>query len=57
MITPEEFKTKMEEFARESENGEEMAHIHADELMCEVLKQNGYEDGAELFENMPKWYS
>lgn len=41
----------------ESEKNEEEAHIRADELLCETLRQLGYEKGVEVFENMGKWYS
>lgn len=35
----------------------EMAHILADELMCKLLRELGYNEGVEIFEKMGKWYS
>lgn len=28
-----------------------------DDYICEVLRALGYEEGVEIFENTPKWYS
>ena len=33
------------------------SHEEADELLCQILKQYGYQDLVHLFEEMPKWYS
>jgi hypothetical protein len=59
-MTPEEFAKKMDEIA----NGdmgkyadEEIRHPMADDLMVKLLKELGYEKGAEIFENMNKWYA
>ena len=54
-MTPEEFKERMElcSLDRDTEYG----HITADELMCDVLKELGYSEGVEIFENMHKWYA
>lgn len=35
---------------------EEM-HYYADMLMCELLTELGYNEGVEIFKEMPKWYS
>lgn len=57
-----EFKEKMEEIIKSNmlpvygfDN--EAAHISADNLMCELLIQLGYEEGIQIFKDMPKWYS
>lgn len=52
---PEEFFLKMRTIAVEGdpENG----HVQADQLMCEVLKRLGYEDGVAIFQQMRKWYA
>ena len=55
VISPKEFYTEMVRL-RFTENTE-MAHIHADEIMCEILRGLGYEAGVELFCGMEKWYS
>ena len=38
-------------------NDTEMAHILADELMCKLLRELGYGEGVDIFEQMDKWYS
>ena len=35
----------------------ECGHIHADDLMCYLLRQLGYSEGVDVFENADKWYS
>ena len=56
VISPTEFERRMREIDETSSNEEE-AHIRADDLLCETLRQLGYEKGVEIFENMGKWYS
>ena len=41
----------------ERNNDTEMAHILADELMCKLLRELGYGEGVDIFEQMDKWYS
>ena len=57
MITPAEFEDEMKRISDSSRESTEMAHISADKLMCDVLRDNGYESGVKLFEQMNKWYS
>ena len=54
-MDPKDFYTEMVRIVF-TEN-EEIGHIHADELMCDILTQLGYGDGVKLFEQMEKWYS
>lgn len=54
-MTPEEFKKEMQKIA--DEYGTEDGHIEADDLMIKLLKELGYEEGAEIFDRMYKWYS
>lgn len=56
-ITPEMFADKMRGIANRYYGDEEMGHIQADGLMIVLLEQLGYKEGAEIFENMAKWYS
>ena len=61
--TPEEFAKDMADISKMLEDEEwiglntERAHVRADELMCEILKQLGYGEGVDIFNNMPKWYA
>lgn len=60
LITPAEFERSMQELHEGAERGDydyEISHFSADDLMCNVLRQFGYEKGVEIFENMGKWYS
>lgn len=54
-ITPDVFENIMEGIA--SSNDKELRHSHADDLMCEVLRQLGYEKGVEIFSDMERWYA
>lgn len=56
IITPEEFKIKMQEIA--GFNGDiEGSHGFADELLCETLERLGYSEGIDIFKDMHKWYA
>lgn len=54
-MAPEEFERKMLEIFANDDT--ESNHIKADQLLCEVLAQLGYEKGVTIFENAPKWYA
>ncbi len=56
-VTPAEFEDRMTDCAEEGIRDPELAHIHADELMCEVLTQLGYGKGIEMFNKVQRWYS
>ena len=61
-MKPDEFLEKMKEIVKRNRDAQsgyfdaETAHIKADELMCEVLKELGYEEGIKIFEDMERWY-
>lgn len=65
-ITPEEFKKRMNELSKnvmelDDQNPDmpsmiEKAHVQADELMCQILTDLGYEEGIDLFKKMEKYY-
>ena len=51
----EEYKARMRECV---ENGDiEAAHIDADDILCEVLTDLGYEDLIALYHDVRKWYA
>lgn len=56
-MTPEEFWLKMCTIITKNDGYEETMHIEMDNLMCDLLKELGYEKGVEVFERAPKWYS
>lgn len=36
---------------------QEMAHVYADDVLCDLLKSLGYEDIVDEYENIDKWYA
>jgi hypothetical protein len=54
-MTPAEFFSKMKQISMNGD--EEVAHVEADDLICGLLRQLGYGDGVDVFEDMPKWYA
>jgi hypothetical protein len=56
-MEPREFTERMKSIAEPHHADEEAQHGNADDLMCEVLRSLGYEEGVRLFEEMPKWYA
>jgi hypothetical protein len=54
-MSAKEFHDKMVECSNLRD--EEISHIKADDLMCEVLRRLGYNKGIDEFECMYKWYS
>ena len=36
---------------------EEESHYQLDELLCEILQEEGYVELVEIFKGSPKWYS
>lgn len=54
-ITPAEFQDEMNRLAEDDDT--EMRHAFADEMMCKILCQFGYEIGVGLFKKMEKWYA
>lgn len=62
MTTPEEFATKMRNIPKTLDSygmpwDAEDSHILADDYMCDLLRELGYEEGVYIFENMNKWYA
>lgn len=35
----------------------EVAHLHADEVLCQLLTSLGYEDVADAYREIGKWYA
>jgi hypothetical protein len=54
-ISPEEALRRMKEIWATADT--EMAHVYADELMLTILRQSGFAEVAEEFENQGKWYA
>lgn len=62
-MTPEEFAKKMKKisdnlkYQNDAYYDEEDAHMQMDDLMSDLLRQLGYGEGIDIFENTNKWYS
>ena len=56
-ISPEEFERRMRLVHDVFEGEPEDTHIVQDALMLEVLRQNGYGAGADVFGESAKWYA
>mgnify|MGYP001161875776 CR=1 FL=1 len=55
-MTPDEFAAQMAQIHDTHSQDIAMGHIKADDLLCEVLTQLGYEKGIEIYDRIYKWY-
>ena len=53
-IDPTQFQRHMKKLA--ALNHPEERNTEMDDLICKVLRQLGYGEGVEIFENTPTWY-
>ena len=53
----DEYLLKMKEIGEKYGGDEEVCHGRADDLLCEILNDLGYNDIVEEFEKLPKWYA
>ena len=59
-MIPKETRKKLLKTLLEMENDQdpESAHGRADEILLEILREEGgYDDIIEAYENVPKWYA
>lgn len=56
-MNAEEYIAKMSAIADESKDDPEAAHIEADGLLCEILKNIGLSDVVREFYRVHKWYA
>lgn len=57
IMTPEEFAKKMKKISDNLKYQEEDAHMQMDNLMSDLLRQLGYGEGIDIFDNTSKWYA
>ena len=56
-MTPEEFKNIIVNFKqRWGDHTREILHCEADKIVDNILTELGYEEGAKIYSNLPKWY-
>jgi hypothetical protein len=53
----QKFKEAMENIFPDDGYDAEGAHLEADDLMCQLLEELGYEEGVKIFKNAEKWYA
>ena len=59
-MTPAEFAKRMQAVLDDYNNNHgdrEQWHREADDLICEVLKSIGYEEGVKIYDSEYKWHS
>lgn len=56
-MTPHEFWESMYEIKINPDLYEETRHIMMDDIMCSLLRELGYGEGVDVFEDTGKWYA
>ena len=56
-MTPEEFALTMSDIRKRSENDPEVCHVRMDDCLCDTLRELGYGEGIDIFNDTYKWYS
>ncbi len=57
-MNEEEISHYIRRLKEEQENLDtEMAHWHADKILCEILKELGHHDIVAEYEKVDKWYA
>ena len=54
-MSPETFEAQVRNIIQNCGEDYEMAHDKLDELLCQVLEQNGYHEGVNAYRKTPKW--
>lgn len=54
-FSPKEFAERVHQIIQEEGEDYERSHTRLDELLCQVLEQNGYGDGVNIYRKTPKW--
>lgn len=55
--TPEEFRDKMRVIHAQYIDDEEMFHVIADQYICDIMADLGFEEGIQIFKAADKWYA
>lgn len=56
-MDPQRFYEKMADIRDQYKNDIEEKHFQMDNLMCETLRELGYNAGVTVFENTDLWYA
>jgi len=52
MTTPEQFRDEMRAIVERAGTDTESAHIKMDEALCRVLRELGYQEGVDIFDDV-----
>ena len=55
-MTPEEFAAEMREACEHYKDDRECRHVAMDRIMCDLLRELGYNEGIDIFAGTPKWW-
>lgn len=55
LLSPKRFAERVQQIIQEEGEDYERSHTRLDELLCQVLEQNGYGDGVNIYRKTPKW--
>lgn len=56
-MTPKEFALTMSAIRKRNEHDNEICHILMDDCLCTALRELGYDEGIDIFDDTDKWYS
>lgn len=51
------FANEMRRIKRQCKDYPETTHVMMDECMCRLLRELGYGEGVDIFEDTGKWYA
>jgi hypothetical protein len=54
-LSIDELQNEMEQLHDNSDV--QMRHIRADDILCEVLRREGYHNLVDMYQSMGKWYA
>jgi hypothetical protein len=57
MLTPEQFRDAMKEIGEKHAGDWEVIHSEADNLICALLREMGYEEGLNIYDSWTRWYA
>lgn len=52
-----DYTERMRELADNNDDDIEMRHVEMDNLMCEILKEMGFNELVDIFNETEKWYA
>ena len=52
-----DYLKEMRKLVKMSQSDPEEAHYLADEILCEILYELGYDEIVDIFDNIRKWYA